>query len=376
MTTRFLLLCIVLCAVLFASCAIPAKQVVTIDNRVERILPTLSFPAERKDHHAVVVLDVAFSPDGKKLLVGTFDDVIVWTLSEQPTKRTILRVAGVPRCVKWSHSGALIAVSEYSSAKEKGADAIHILDSATGQHIREIPAAPGRHPRELAFSADDSLLAWSEYPRRHDGHMMLMVMSLKTGEVVSDSGSIGNSSERNNPIHISKDMDRIYWHWRGWKLQKSPKLALSDKRKYYLPSYAYSPDGRWGYVMAPLYRHDIGTYKRLRDIPFPEALYQIDLASGKVEVRRQWLDAENTMYTYSMAVSPDGRLLAIGTERNGIHVIDLVTNRDLGRLVVPEKWYPTIDSVVFSPDGKRIAGCSTWGACIWEVPSVTQEGSK
>jgi len=146
---------------------------------------------------------------------------------------------------------------------------------------------------------------------------------------------------------------------------------------------AYSPDGRWGYGMASLY--EPYTIPYFNATPFPciykcfqrtshtVALYQVDLATSQIVVRRQWTDAVYTMDTRSMTTSPDGRLLAIGTENDDIHVIDLTTNRDLGRLAVPEEWSHGIGSVVFSPDGKQIAGCSTWGACIWDVPPSTDE---
>jgi len=231
----------------------------------------------------------------------------------------------------------------------------------------------------MAFSSDDSLFAWGEIPQDRLQQTKLFVMSLKTGEVVSDSGCIGRDL-LGYRIAIFQKSGRICWDGYGWKLQQSPKLNLSHKKEYSIPLQAYSPDGRWGYGIAPLNdRYEIGIRNYLLNKLCLEALYQIDLASGKTVVRRQWRDPENTIFSFSMGTSPDGRLLAIGTERNGLHVIDLVANRDLGRLIGPEGW--SIGQVVFSPDGRRIAGSSTQGVCIWDVPSgvqnsTTQEGSK
>jgi len=353
-----------------------------IDNRVAGISPVrfLSFNDDEIPYEYDV--DMAFSPDGAKLFMNTRGKIVEWTLDEQPVKWTIFQVKGGISSVVLSHNGTIIAVSELHRPNEmKVAGRIHLIDSATGQCIREIPAGSGRFPDMMAFSNDDSLFAWNETSSPYESYGFgeqenrLFVMSLKTGEVVSDSGGI---TGMRGYIYISKESGRVCWLRNCWKLKQSP-LSLSDKQEYRLPLYAYSSDGRWGYGIAPLNdRYEIGIRNYLSGIPCPEALYQIDLASGKTEIRRRWRDPENTIRVSNMATSPDGRLLVIANP-NGLHVIDLVANRDLGRLVAPEKW--STGCFVFSPDGKRIAGRSTQGVCIWDVPSgvqnsTTQEGSK
>jgi len=60
-----------------------------IDNRVEGIFPIMVLPF---DEGISWGMDIAFSPDGKELLVTQPDNVAVWRLGEQPIKRTIFQI--------------------------------------------------------------------------------------------------------------------------------------------------------------------------------------------------------------------------------------------------------------------------------------------
>ena len=83
------------------------------------------------------------------------------------------------------------------------------------------------------------------------------------------------------------------------------------------------------------------------------------------------------MRANALAVAADGRRLAIATDE-GIHVIDLVANRDLGQLIFdPSSTFyhrgsdapATVDEVSISPDGKRVVGASRNADLhVWNVP--------
>jgi hypothetical protein len=161
---------------------------------------------------------------------------------------------------------------------------------------------------------------------------------------------------------------------------------------------AYSPDGRYGYTIAPKLEYDIPrnlgselgyletviAHGRLLEAPFvaatipfrlfhrtygfadqEQALYEIDLDHGSVTARREFIDPPRIDIN-AIAIAPGARSVALTTE-SGIHVIDLDSNADWVRLVHEGEGGPEVRSVCYSPDGKRIAGTNV-GGYVWEIP--------
>jgi hypothetical protein len=84
-----------------------------------------------------------------------------------------------------------------------------------------------------------------------------------------------------------------------------------------------------------------------------------------------WSPPDRAWHLFRYWASPDGRLLAVyefkgqGYAKDppgrAIRWLDVATGKERGRWAVEE----SIDSLVFSPDGK----CVTWGNVVWDVPS-------
>jgi WD40 repeat protein len=72
------------------------------------------------------------------------------------------------------------------------------------------------------------------------------------------------------------------------------------------------------------------------------------------------------------AVSPDGRVLAVGRRQNReIQLLDAATLRELTRLV-PADPQP-ITYLAFSPDGRRLAAsCSTHVVQVWNLARIRE----
>lgn len=81
---------------------------------------------------------------------------------------------------------------------------------------------------------------------------------------------------------------------------------------------------------------------------------------------------------YSLALSPDGKILAVGTSEKRIHIWD-ITSRSIIKTLQDQKYVSS--QLVFSPDCKLLASGDTKGLIhLWEVPSykhvATYDGYK
>ena len=77
-------------------------------------------------------------------------------------------------------------------------------------------------------------------------------------------------------------------------------------------------------------------------------------------------DPPKTMYDLSF--SPDGTALAGGSDHGGVHVWDVRTGQVQGRWTLANgDWFDHVTSVVFSPDGTKLAACNRTGAYDWTI---------
>ena len=76
---------------------------------------------------------------------------------------------------------------------------------------------------------------------------------------------------------------------------------------------------------------------------------------------------------HSLTFSPDGKLLASGGRDNAVHLWDVSTQKQAGKLSADTGY--SVHSVTFSPDGKTLASAG-WNktVCLWDVESQKQIG--
>ncbi|MFC1636386.1 WD40 repeat domain-containing protein [Planctomycetota bacterium] len=80
----------------------------------------------------------------------------------------------------------------------------------------------------------------------------------------------------------------------------------------------------------------------------------------------------------SIAFSPDGKLLALGSSGNSgnkIHLWDVAGQNQVGEMQSPTRW--GVFSVAFSPDGRTLAssGSGDSTVCLWDVQTQKQVGT-
>jgi WD40 repeat protein len=75
-----------------------------------------------------------------------------------------------------------------------------------------------------------------------------------------------------------------------------------------------------------------------------------------------------------VAVSPDGRTLATGADDGRMQLWDFRTRRRIGRPLLAGGGEPSlgVESIAFSPDGRRIAASGPLGVRIWDVRTHVQ----
>ncbi len=118
-----------------------------------------------------VILDLAFSPDGKRLVAaGRSQRALVWSV-DGAARIAALHHGGVIEAVAWSPDGALLAIGGGGAGRE-----VQLWNPATGVLQAVLPH--GRVVVDLAFSADgqrlytaskDLVRAWSPVTAREEG---------------------------------------------------------------------------------------------------------------------------------------------------------------------------------------------------------------
>jgi RNA polymerase sigma factor (sigma-70 family) len=237
----------------------------------------------------------AFSPDGKLVAVATLDKLILCDVTTGKEVRTFpLEVDGPigPLLLRFSPDGKRVAVAVEC-------DKVQVLDSVTGKRLQEVG---GHHSTifALAFSPDGKSLALGTC------EPMLELWDVATGKVASG-------------------------------IQRRPRdVAVS--------AVAFSPDGT---ILAD---------GRRNRIEFTE------VASGK---QLGILEAPMGVMT-GLAFTPDGQTLVSGSTDGKVRIWNLRSRRVTGTLDGAAEGR----CLALSPDGKAMALGTVRQAILWDIPSA------
>jgi WD40 repeat protein len=375
-------------ALLFCLAALPAQDVA--------VFPQLG--------HSSIVSSVAFSPDGKTIVSGSFDNTLkLWDAATGRELRTLSGHSDTVCSVAFSPDGRTIV-----SGSDDGT--LKLWDAATGREFRTLS---GHSPDVLsvAFSPDGSTIVsgsfdntlklWDDATGRElrtlSGHSdtVRSVAFSPDGKTIV-SGSVDNTlklwdaatgrelrtlsghSDSVYSVAFSPDGKTIVsgsWDFtlKLWDTATGRELRTLSGHSYGVPSVAFSPDGRTivsGSWNSTLKLWDAATGRELRTLSSHSSGVAFS-PDGKTIVSGSWdftlklWDAatgrelrtlsEHSDTVCSVAFSPDGKTIVSGSADNTLKLWDVATGRELRTL---SSHSSGVSTVAFSPDVKTIVSGS------------------
>nr|VFJ55039.1 MAG: WD domain-containing protein, G-beta repeat-containing protein [Candidatus Kentron sp. FW] len=276
---------------------------------------------------------IRFSPDGRLLLTGSWDDTLkLWDVASGKAIRTFRGHSYDVKAVAFSPDGGW-ALSGSSD------NTLKLWNLATGKTIRTfrghsssvyaVAFSPdGR--RALSGSLDDTLKLWN----------------LATGKTIRTFQ--GHSDDVNTVAFSPSGRAALSGSWDNtlklWDVASGQALRTFRGHSGWVRSVAFSPDGR-----RALSGSDDNTVKLW------------DVASGSVLRTFRGHSGEVT----SVAFSPDGRAALSGSDDNTVKLWDVASGSSNNRPIRTLTGHKNdVHSVAFSPDGRRAASGDYDGVVI------------
>lgn len=357
-----------------------------LDTANGKVLRQVDVPAGKRPFGQVTsVRHVAFSSDGRTLAAaGSADAVYLWDVATGKQLAPLTAVA--PSALAFAPDSKTIAVGTW-------ANMVQVHDVASG---KELPRGAGlREPaHSVALTPDGKTLAtldgtasiplWDpatgQLRRRLEGHETLVVSVVLSGD---------------GRTLFSTGLDDTVRAWDVATGRELRRMAVEQRAAYHdLRVLAATPDGQRIIVHsrqrgpAQLQLMDVTTGETVRRIDpgsplihgatlLPDGRSLVvwtgdgkarvwDVTTGKTVRQLAYVEAAKSrpgpvavpgspeLSLFAAAVSPDGRLIAFGSENDLIAIHDLASGTELRRV---EKLPNGVGCVSFSPEGRMLA----WG---------------
>ena len=326
-------------------------------------------------HHEDAVVDVAFSPSGDQLVTGSWDSTArSWNLGTSPALMTLPHERRVD-AVAFSPDGTQLTTGSRDGSTR-------LWDARSGAPLMTLEA---RHidVLDIAYSPDGSRVATASW----DGSVRLWNVRSGAHQVTlwgptEPVRAVAWSPDGTRVVTASRDGAARVWDASTGSQERS--VSPNDKPVAALVDAWFSPDGAQLVTVGTddkVRVWSVATGESVSDHPYAGTMTALALSSdgtqvvvagkeGVVSIR----DAASgqvlatmvghTRPASTLVFSGDGTRLATGSDDETARVWDVTTGRQLA--VLPHEG--AVTSVVFSPDGRHLATASgEYEARVWAL---------
>jgi WD40 repeat protein len=260
-----------------------------------------------KAAHLSMVEALAYSPDGKTLASGAFQEVVLWDADKGTIRRRLTGFADRVVALEFSHDSKLLATGGGAPTTD---GEIKIFDAVSGKLVVEIQGGHSDTVFGVSFSPDDKKLATCGADK-----------FVKTFEIPSGKFLKAFEGHTHHVLGV------------GWK--GDGKLLASAGADNVIKI--------WEFDKGEQLRTIAGSSKQITRLVFIGKSDQFATCSGDQTVRFWNINGGNTRnfggnadFLYALAVSPDGALVAAGGQEGIVRVYNGSNGQLLKSLLPPD----------------------------------------